>query len=211
MSPIPSRWPCRGLYAVTPDSADTAALCAMANAALRGGAVLLQYRNKSADATLRREQARALLPICRRHGVALLVNDEPALAAEVGADGVHLGRNDGSPAEARDLLGPDAIIGVSCYDDLGLAERAARDGASYVAFGAFFPSPTKPGAVRADIGLLAATARIGLPRVAIGGIRADNALALIDAGADLLAVITGVFDAPDIEAAARSYSRLFPD
>lgn len=198
----------RGLYLLTPDDDDTARLLGRVRAVI-AQAALLQYRNKGAGETLRREQATALLPLCREAGVPLVVNDDWRLAADIGADGAHLGEGDGALREARQALGGDAILGASCYDDIARAEAAAAAGASYLAFGAFFPSPTKPGARRATPGLLAASARFGLPRVAIGGISPDNARQLVAAGADLVAVISGVFDAPDPAAAARAYRACF--
>lgn len=213
-----SRWPRRGdaaagpaprgLYLITPDEDDTGRLLARVGEVV-GLAALLQYRNKSADRALRHEQAAALLPLCREAGVPLLVNDDWRLAAEIGADGAHLGETDGALHEARQALGDAAILGASCYDDLTLAEAAAGAGASYLAFGAFFPSPTKPNARRAAPGLLAKSARFGLPRVAIGGITPDNAGPLVGAGANLIAVISGVFEAPDPRAAARAYLACF--
>ena len=206
-----SRLPARigtGLYLLTPDEPDTRKLLARV-AAVLGEARLLQYRNKAADARLRREQAQALQPLCREAGVPLLINDDAELALRTGADGVHLGEDDGDPRSARALLGADAIVGVSCYDDPGRARAAAAAGADYVAFGAFFPSATKPGARHASPSLLRQAAPLGLARVAIGGITPDNGRALVDAGADLLAVISGVFDAPDPPAAARAYRALF--
>lgn len=197
-----------GLYLVTPDDAHTARLCARVRAVL-GQAALLQYRNKAADGALRREQAAALLPLCRAAGVPLVVNDDWRLAAELGAGGAHLGEDDGELRAARALLGANAVVGASCYDDLARAEAAAAAGASYLAFGAFFPSPTKPGARRATPQLLRAAARFGLPRVAIGGITPDNAPVAVAAGADLVAVISGVFEAPDPAAAARAYRDAF--
>jgi thiamine-phosphate pyrophosphorylase len=196
------------LYLITPDETDCARLLARVTPLLPFVACL-QYRNKRADAGLRERQARRLLALCRGAGVPLIVNDDARLAAELGAEGVHLGEHDGSTAAARVLLGDDAIIGLSCYDDPARAEAAARAGADYVAFGAFFPSPTKPLARRAAPGLLQAAAPLGLRRVAIGGITPDNARPLIAAGADLIAVISGVFDAPDPVAAARAYRACF--
>ena len=178
-------------------------------AAVLPEAALLQYRNKAADTGLRQAQAAALATLCRQHGVPLVVNDDAALALAVGAAGVHLGEDDGDAAAARSLLGEDAIVGVSCYDDLSRAETAAASGAGYIAFGAFFPSGTKPNARRATPGLLRDSADLGLPRVAIGGITPDNARGLVDAGADLLAVIGGVFEAADPVAAARAFRALF--
>lgn len=210
MSVSVPHWPRRGLYAITPDGLQTPQLVRVAESALRGGAVLLQYRNKLADAATRNEQARALRPLCECFGVALVVNDDPALAHSISA-GAHVGEHDAGLAEARNLLGPNAIIGASCYDDIARAERAAEAGASYLAFGAFYPSATKPNARRAALSLLRDSARFGLPRVAIGGITVDNARPLIEAGADLIAVVSAVFDAADIEAAARQFATLFQD
>jgi thiamine-phosphate pyrophosphorylase len=209
-SPSPN-WPRRGLYLITPELADTAELCERTERALRGGAVLLQYRHKQADTVLRREQAMALQALCAAFDVPLIINDDVELASAIGAAGVHLGASDGNLARARARLGPAAILGASCYDDLARARAAVDAGVSYLAFGAFHPSPTKPLARRADPALLRAAASWGLPLVAIGGITPDNARPLIDAGADLVAVISAVFDAPDIEAAARRHARLFQD
>ena len=199
----------RGLYLVTPDIADTGALLAQAGAVLPF-ATWLQYRNKEADAALRCAQVRALLPACRAHGVALIVNDDWRLAAECGADGVHLGEDDGAPDAARAALGDGAIVGASCYDSLARARDAVAAGADYVAFGAFFPSHTKTNTRRAGTHLLRDAAALGVPRVAIGGITADNAPALVAAGADLLAIVGAVFHAPDPAAAARACLRAFP-
>lgn len=203
------RWPARGLYAITPDERDTARLLARVRAVVDAGACWLQYRNKTADDRLRREQASALLPLCRAAGVPLIVNDDWRLAAAIGADGAHLGEDDGELGGARAALGSDALLGASCYDSLERARDAVTRGANYVAFGAFFPSPTKPHARRACPTLLQASAALGVPRVAIGGITPDNGRALVAAGADLLAVISGVFDAPDPAAAVRAYRRCF--
>ncbi|ROR34793.1 thiamine phosphate synthase [Inmirania thermothiophila] len=203
--------PLCGLYVLT-DGALTpgARLLPAVAAAIRGGARLVQYRDKGGDARRRLEEATALAALCRRAGVPLVVNDDPALARAAGAAGVHLGADDPDPAEARRLLGPQALVGVSCYDSLARAEEAAAAGADYVAFGSFFPSRTKPAARRAPPALLQrARARLALPLVAIGGITPDNGAALVAAGADLLAVVHGVFGAADIEAAARRYAALF--
>ncbi|MGO1070014.1 thiamine phosphate synthase [Lysobacter sp. CA199] len=204
-------WPRRGLYAITPDEPDTGALTARVGVVLAAGASWLQYRNKHADAALRLEQALALQPLCRRHGVPLIVNDDWRMAAQIGADGAHLGEDDGELAAARAVLGEAALVGASCYDDIALARAAAAQGASYVAFGAFFPSPTKPHARRAAALLLQQAAPLNLPRVAIGGITPDNARGLVLAGADLLAVISGVFDAADPAAAVRAYLSCFQE
>lgn len=201
-----------GLYAVTPDLADTTDLLRRVGQALLGGLRLLQYRNKPAAAALRREQAGALLALCRAQGVPLVINDDLQLALEIGADGAHLGREDGDLAAARAALGPGKLLGISCYDDIGRAREAKRVGADYVAFGSFFASPTKPAAVRAPLTLLgAAKAELGLPVCAIGGITLQNAPQLIAAGADLLAVITDLFEAPDIRARAAAYTSLFSE
>jgi thiamine-phosphate pyrophosphorylase len=198
----------RGLYLITPDESDSARLLARV-APLLPHVACLQYRNKTASVSLRRQQAEALRSLCSDAGVLLIINDDAALAAAAGADGVHLGEHDGAFATARALLGNEAIIGVSCYDDAVCARNAAALGADYVAFGAFYPSPTKPRARRASIDLLRESRALGLPRVAIGGITPDNAPVLIAAGADMIAVISGVFDASDPLAAARAYSACF--
>ncbi len=202
----------RGLYAVTPDLADTTTLLRRVEQALLGGVRLVQYRNKQAAAVLRREQGSALAALCRQHAARLIVNDDPALALQAGADGAHLGREDGDLAAARAALGPGKLLGISCYDDIGRAREAKRIGADYIAFGSFFASPTKPGAVRAPLTLPAeARAELGLPVCAIGGITLQNAPQLIAAGADLLAVITDLFEAPDIRARAAAYTSLFSE
>lgn len=199
-----------GLYAITRELDDTARLVREVEAALAGGARVVQYRSKSPDAALRRAQAEALIAVCRRALVPLIVNDDLELALAVGADGVHLGRDDGGIAAARARLGPRGLLGASCYDRIDLAERAVAAGADHVAFGSVFPSPTKPGAVRAPLSLFAeARARLPVPLVAIGGVTPQNAAAVIDAGADALAVITAVFEAPDITAAAARFRDLF--
>lgn len=207
-SPGPGPMPRRGLYLLTPDEPSTARLVARVGEVL-AQATLLQYRNKRADAALARRQLDALLPLCRAHGVPLLVNDDWRLAEEVDADGAHLGRDDGDLAAARQRLGPGAILGASCYASLPLARAAAAAGASYVAFGACFPSPTKPGAPLVPHGLLREARGLGLPVVAIGGITPDNARDVVEAGADLIAVVSGVFDASDPAAAARAYVHAF--
>ena len=201
---LPNR---RGLYAIT--DGPRADLLERAAAALRGGASMLQYRDKSDAAARRRAEAEALLAICKAHGALCIINDDVDLAHAVRAHGVHLGEQDDDLLRARDTLGRHAIIGVSCYDDLGRARAATRQGADYLAFGAFYPSPSKPQARRAHPQLLREARHLGLPLVAIGGITPDNGANLIAAGADFLAVISGVFAAPDIEAAARRYSELF--
>ena len=202
----------RGLYAITPGHLEGSPLLRAAREALEGGCRLLQYRNKTSDGVRRRQDAEALDRLCKRHGTRFIVNDDPELAAAVGADGVHLGRDDGSLAEARARLGGDAIIGISCYDDWNRAVAAMKQGAGYVAFGAFYPSPTKPDAACADLQLLERARReLALPVVAIGGITPENAQPLIDAGADMVAVIQGLFGRSDIRAAAHRLSALFEE
>ncbi|TPD98144.1 thiamine phosphate synthase [Stenotrophomonas maltophilia] len=199
----------RGVYLITPDEPDTARLLARTAPLLAAGATWLQYRNKSASDALRREQATALQALCAAHGVPLIVNDDPELAQAVGAAGVHLGGTDGDIGAARSLLGPDAIIGASCYDQLANAERAVAAGASYVAFGAFFPTTTKVTSSRAHPDLLRQSAALGVPRVAIGGLSPDNVGPIIDAGADLLAVVSGIYAAQDPVATQRAYLARF--
>jgi len=200
--------PGRGLYLVTPDEPDCERLLARV-APLLAEAACLQYRNKSAGPEVRLQQASALRALCARSGVPLIINDDVELAAAVDADGVHLGEHDAAIGEARKRLGAAAIIGVSCYDELARARHAANAGADYLAFGAFFASPTKPNARRATPELLRQAAVFGLPRVAIGGITPENAAIVVAAGADLVAMISGVFDAPDPVAAARACRALF--
>ncbi|MBS0557832.1 MAG: thiamine phosphate synthase [Proteobacteria bacterium] len=203
----PAPFPARGLYAITDGPRiDLVQACA---AALRGGTALLQYRDKSLDHVRRRAEASALVALCMAHRVPLIVNDDVELAATIGASGVHLGEDDADIVSARERLGRDAIIGVSCYDSLERARDLAAAGADYLAFGAFFPSSTKPHNRRARPDLLRAAKLLGKPLVAIGGITADNARALIEAGADFVAAISGVFGAGDAEAAARRYADLF--
>ena len=201
--------PIKGLYAVTPDVADTALLLAKVETVLAAGARLLQYRNKSADAARRGEQARALRAVCRRHAATLIINDDVTLARAIDADGVHVGADDPALALAREQLGSQKIIGVSCYDDLQRARAAATQGADYVAFGSFFASAVKPDAVRAPLSVLPAARALGVPVVAIGGITLDNAGGLIAAGADAVAVISALFAAPDPAGATRNFCRLF--
>ncbi len=199
-----------GLYAITPDESDTAALLRKAVLVLAGGARVLQYRNKAADASLRAEQAGKLRALSREYAVLLIINDDVALARLVDADGVHLGGDDGSVATARALLGDDKIIGVSCYNRAALAHEAVRQGADYVAFGSFFSSSVKPDAVTALPELLGQARReLAVPLVAIGGITVQNGPGLLAAGADALAVISSLFDVTDIQKAAQDFSKLF--
>lgn len=199
-----------GLYAVTPDEPDTALLVVGMRAALAGGASLVQYRNKTADAALRLTQAKALLAICRRQMVPFIINDHLDLALEIDADGLHLGGEDGAIAAARARLGSRKLIGASCYNLLQNALTAEREGADYVAFGSFFASGVKPGAVHAPLDLLQeAKRRVSVPVVAIGGITLANAPQLIAAGADSIAVISALFAAPDVKLAAQQFNTLF--
>jgi len=200
-----------GLYALTPDLADTAALSARTDLALSGGASAIQYRNKDASAELRLQQATSLRALCSARGAIFIVNDDVELARAVGADGVHLGRDDASVAAARARLGPAAIVGVSCYDELARAEAAIAAGSDYIAFGSFYPSRVKPNAVRPSLRLIT-EAKARWPEisiVAIGGINAANATPLIAAGADAVAVISALYDAPDVLLAARALVACF--
>ena len=203
--------PCHGLYAITdalliPDHR----LLEAVEQALLGGAQLIQYRDKSDDPARRLAQAQQLNALCQRYQIPLLINDDVELAATVGAAGVHLGKDDPPLADARARLGETALIGVSCYNQLDLALAAERAGADYVAFGAVFPSPTKPTEIRASVALLReAHAALRTPIVAIGGITPDNAPLLLDVGVDALAVVSGVFGQPEIRAAAARYAELF--
>jgi thiamine-phosphate pyrophosphorylase len=199
----------RGLYLITPDEPDTDRLLARVRPLLSTGVTWLQYRQKTADDALRHAQAAALQTACAQAGVPLIINDDVALARAVGAAGVHLGEDDGDIAAARATLGPQAIIGASCYDELARAQQAVAAGASYVAFGAFFPTRSKQTSRRATPALLAQAASLGVPRVAIGGITPDNMGPLVATGADLVAVIGGVFDAPDPVVAAKAYTQGF--
>lgn len=202
--------PVSGLYAVTPELTDSIALVSKVDAALRGGARVIQYRSKSIADSLRRSQAGEIARLCRIWNALFIVNDSVELAREVDADGVHLGKDDGDVPAARRMLGPGKLIGVSCYNEIGRARVAVSQGADYVAFGSFFSSSTKPQALRAGTELLQiAASEIALPVVAIGGITEDNAAGLIGAGADAVAVVSALFDALDVEAQARRFARLF--
>ena len=194
----------RGLYAITPETAQSAALLAMVQDALEGGIALLQYRRKKRQTA----EARDVLRLGRTYGVPVIINDDVELAIELGADGVHLGREDGNLHSARKRLA-GKFLGASCYDQLDLARAAIDAGADYVAFGSVFASPTKPHAVRAPLSLFSAARALGVPLAAIGGITLENAPQLVAAGADLLAVISDLFDAPDIRLRASQYGKLF--
>lgn len=200
----------RGLYLITPDERDPVRLFHRSQPLL-AYASCLQLRSKPMDADRLLDVGSRLREACSQAGVTFIVNDDARLAHALAADGVHLGEHDGAIADARRLLGKSAIIGASCYDNLALAQAAAAAGADYVAFGACFPSRTKPAACHASLDLFRAAAHLPIPRVAIGGITPDNARAVIAAGADLIAVISGVYDAPDPVAAARAYLSCFED
>ncbi len=191
----------RGLYAITPEGGDVERRTRLA---LEGGIALLQYRQKKRDIAL----AHSIVRLAREFRVPVIINDDVELALELGADGVHLGRDDGDLAAARKRLS-GGLLGASCYNEHQLAQAAVQAGADYIAFGSVFPSPTKPGAVRAPLSLFAQAKPLGVPLAAIGGITLDQAPKLIAAGADLLAVISDLFDAPDIGQRARDYGKLF--
>jgi thiamine-phosphate pyrophosphorylase len=196
----------RGLYAITPEDTETPSLMRKVRAALAGGIAALQYRNKTAVRSRRLVEAKELAELCRPYGVPLIINDDVGLALEVDAAGAHLGRDDGDLAAARAKLA-GKLMGASCYNDARLARNAVAAGADYVAFGSVFVSPTKPAAVRAALSLFSRD--FPVPLCAIGGITLENAPPLIAAGADLLAVISDLFDAPDIAARAVQYRKLF--
>lgn len=203
-------WPVRGLYAITDGASSPRSLADQVAAWIVGGARMVQYRDKGTDAGRRLEEAQVLRAVCRAAGVPLLINDDVALAAAAGADGVHLGRDDAGLRMARARLGPRALIGVSAYADLARAREAVAQGADYVAFGRFFPSVTKPNAPQAPVAVLrAAQQALSVPVVAIGGITPENAGELIAAGADLVAVIGGLAG-PDPQIRAQRYAALFP-
>lgn len=207
------RSPLAGLYAITPEPADTpegtARLIGMVHDAVAGGARVVQYRNKHAGRSRRLEHALGLSAVCAKLGALFIINDDVELALEVEADGVHLGKSDGNIATARKRLGPKRLLGASCYDDLSLAAAAHAAGADHLAFGSVFASTTKPGAVRAPLSLFAEARAFNLPLVAIGGITAGNAAEVIGAGADAIAVISDLFDAPDVRARAAQFNQLF--
>jgi thiamine-phosphate pyrophosphorylase len=209
---LTARFRIKGLYAITPDELNTVELLRKVELVLQGGARVLQYRNKLADAELCVVQAMALRKLTSEFSATFIVNDDVHLAHQVAADGVHLGGDDGSVAEARKCLGNDKIIGVSCYNRFELAQQAVQQGADYVAFGAFFASSVKPNAPVATLELLQQARReLSLQIVAIGGITMQNGKQLIEAGADALAVISAVFGATDIQQAAQQFSTLFSE
>lgn len=202
-----------GLYAMADTSVLPEDLLVPATSlAIGSGARLVQYRSKSDDTALKEWQAVDLLHLCRGLNVPLIINDDVELAAAINADGVHLGKDDMTVADARARLGDEVIIGASCYGSVALAEQAWKDGASYVAFGRFFPSSTKPFAVQTEPAILtAAREAMPLPICAIGGITTSNAAALLEAGADMLAVAQGLFGGGDVKVTARQFARLFPE
>ena len=199
----------RGLYAITPELANSATLLRSVAQALEGGISMLQYRRKGMQNV---DEAKALARMCRERAVPFVVNDDVALALDCGADGVHLGRDDGELVSTRVKLDSalgGRLLGASCYDSLSAARAAVAAGADYIAFGSAFASSTKPAAVRAPLSLFQEARPLGVPLVAIGGITLQNAPQLLAAGADCLAVISDLFDAPDIAARARAYGKLF--
>ena len=204
----------KGLYAITPDIADTDLLLQKVEAALQGGINMLQYRNKLANHKLQTQQARALLPLCRQYNVPLIINDSVKLCLTLGADGVHLGTDDGNLAEVRARIGKDKLLGASCYNRFDLALAAQQAGASYVAFGACFASSTKPNAPVAGLELFTrAKTELNIPTVAIGGINLQNAPSVTQAGADAIAVINAIFNAnftlSDVKTATQQFAQLF--
>ncbi|HEY4540816.1 MAG TPA: thiamine phosphate synthase [Noviherbaspirillum sp.] len=200
----------KGLYLVTPDWDDTQRLLTVTEAALRGGAALLQYRHKFADAALRREQASALLALCRRYGKPFIINDYVDLCLELDADGIHVGGTDQPVAQVRAAVGARRIVGASCYGSLDLARAAFEAGASYVAFGGFYPSRVKKYEVSTPASIVGqAKAMLPVPNVVIGGMTVENAKPLVTEGADMVAAISSVYSSEDPEAAARAFSALF--
>ena len=200
-----------GLYAITPDLEDTELLCQMVEASILGGARIVQYRNKVADQKLRIKQSLALLEVCRKHEIPFIINDYVTLCLEINADGVHIGGDDGDIAAIKNMIGEDKILGVSCYGEFARAEAAEKAGADYVAFGACFPSSTKPNAPRAELDLFTQAKKLNLPSVAIGGITLENAASVVEAGADAIAVIGELFkqEHDKIRATAQQFSSIF--
>ncbi|HTH44642.1 MAG TPA: thiamine phosphate synthase [Oxalicibacterium sp.] len=200
----------RGLYVVTPDWDDTKKLVEVSEQALKGGVALLQYRHKTASDALRREQAEALLALCRKYAVPFIINDFVQLCIDIDADGIHVGGTDKSVAEVRAMIGADKILGSSCYGDLALAHAAEKAGASYVAFGGFYPSRVKKYPVTTPQTIVADWKAQGkVPSVVIGGMTRDNATPLVANGADMVAAISSVYLANDPQAAAREFAELF--
>ena len=200
----------KGLYAITPDSADLNTLVHKTQLVIEGGAFMVQYRSKIHDRDVKMHQCAAILRLCREYDVPCIVNDDVEMCRILEADGVHLGENDDNIAEVRHILGEDAIIGSSCYNQLERAKQAQKEGASYVAFGTMFPTPTKPGAPRATLALLKEAKReIHIPIVAIGGITMNNAHDVIETGIDAIAVITSLYEAKSIKETAETFLKMF--
>ena len=200
----------KGLYAITPDSADLNTLIQKTQLAIEGGAFMVQYRSKILNRDVKMQQCAAILRICREYDIPCIVNDDVEMCRVLEADGVHLGENDDNIAEVRRILGEDSIIGSSCYDQLNRAKQAQKEGASYVAFGAVFPTPTKPNAPRATLELLReAKSEIQIPIVAIGGITMNNAHDVIETGIDAIAVITCLYESNSIKETAETFSQMF--
>ena len=200
----------KGLYAITPDSADLNTLIQKTKSAIEGGAFMVQYRSKIQDRDVKMQQCAAILRLCREHNVPCIVNDDVDMCRILEADGVHLGEKDDNIAEVRHILGEDAIIGSSCYDQLDRAKSAQKEGASYVAFGAMFATSTKPNAPRASLALLKEAKReIQIPIVAIGGITVNNAHDVIKTGIDAIAVINSLYEAKSIKETAETLSKMF--
>jgi len=200
----------KGLYAITPDSADVNTLIQKTQWAIEGGAFMVQYRSKILNRDVKMQQCAAILRICREYDIPCIVNDDVEMCRVLEADGVHLGENDDNIAEVRRILGEDSIIGSSCYDQLNRAKQAQKEGASYVAFGAVFPTPTKPNAPRATLELLReAKSEIQIPIVAIGGITMNNAHDVIETGIDAIAVITSLYESNSIKETAETFNTMF--
>jgi thiamine-phosphate pyrophosphorylase len=200
----------RGLYLVTPDWDDTQKMLEATEAGLRGGAALVQYRHKTASPALRKDQASQLQALCRQYGRPFIVNDFVELCLELDADGIHVGGTDMAVAEVRTAVGPAKIVGASCYGSLQLAKDAWQAGASYVAFGGFYPSRVKKYEVTTPLDIVAQAKReIPVPNVVIGGMTQENSKPLVEKGADMVAVISSVYMVDDPEASARQFAALF--
>ena len=200
-----------GLYGITSQAMllDPQQLLTKTEQALRGGMQLLQYRNKHQPCPQSLSELQQLQQLCHDYHAIFIINDDIVLCQSLSADGVHLGKDDGNVSQARQQLGKHAVIGVSCYNDFSLAQQAEQQGASYVAFGAFYPSPTKPNAQRASIQRLQQAQQLSIPSCAIGGITTDNAKPLIKAGSDMIAVINDLFEVPETQQQAEIFSSLF--
>ena len=200
----------RGLYALTPSAENEETLLKQLTQALEGGVKFVQYREKTLNHDDQMHRAKLLNSLCKRYGATLIINDSPELVSAVGAGGIHVGQDDMSTAEARATLGPGTLIGASCYASIERAEQAVEEGADYVAFGSVFPSETKPEAVHCPLSVIThARQKLTCPIVAIGGISLENATSVIRSGADALAVISGLFDQPDVESAAKEFAKIW--